>query len=71
MVLYLMPFTTVASTCNYGEIRLVNGGTIYEGRVEVCVNNQWGTVCDDFWTNSPYQNAKVACRQLGFSDEGV
>ena len=49
--------------CESGDIRLVGGTTIFEGRVEVCVNETWGTVCDEMWG---VRDANVACRQLGF-----
>ena len=45
-------------------MRLANGSNAMEGRVEVCYNNLYHTVCDDFWDEL---EALVVCGQLGFN----
>lgn len=52
-----------------GDIRLAGrASSMYEGRVELCHNEEWGTVCDDFWGDN---DATVVCRQLGFITDGA
>ena len=60
-------YSAIGSVCNYGAVRLVNGSYQYEGRVEVCINNQWGTVCDDSWDTT---DATTVCKQLGYAYTG-
>eukprot|EP00075_Anas_platyrhynchos_P023336 XP_027312589.1 neurotrypsin isoform X1 [Anas platyrhynchos] len=46
-----------------GALRLTSGKGGHEGRLEVYYTGQWGTICDDGWTEL---NTQVVCRQLGF-----
>ena len=66
----------MSSCCNLetGDLRLVeattdlsvDGGTI-SGRLQVYYRGQWGTICDDGFSDA---DAMVACRQLGYHDKG-
>ena len=53
--------------CQTGEVRLQDGPNVREGRVEVCINNAWGTVCSDQFG---FEDAIVTCTQMNFSSEG-
>ena len=53
--------------CDDFDVRLVDGTDRYEGRVEICFNETWGTVCDGMWSN---EDAGVVCRQLGLPTIG-
>ena len=54
--------------CTTGDVRLAGTGTSsMQGRVELCNNNRWGTVCDDSFSAT---DAMVVCRQLGYSRTG-
>ena len=45
----------------------MNGTTLQEGRLEICINSNWSTICDDMWDDT---DARVVCRQLGYDENG-
>ena len=47
------------------SLRLIGGTSEYEGRLQTFFNSRWGAVCNHKWD---FNDARVACRQLGFSD---
>ena len=54
----------VNDSCANESMRLVNGTTMFDGIVEVCLNGVWGNIISYGW-NTP--DAEVVCRQLGLS----
>ena len=56
-----------AVPCADRDVRLVEGN-VGSGRIEVCYNNSWGTICSNSWDNV---DASVACKQSGYSPYGI
>ena len=53
-------------SCTPGDIRLYNSSAPGQGMLQQCNSSyQWSAVCDRDWDCN---EAKVACRQLGFND---
>ena len=63
----LNEFLTLTVCMNNGELRLSGGSTAMQGRVEICWNGVWGTVCDEQFDST---EAQVVCAQLNYSTSG-
>ena len=63
---YPLKLSGSGNNCTNGEVRLISTYRRSEGRVEVCHNNQWGTICGNSWYGNSTQ---VACSQLGYGGE--
>ena len=51
------------SLCEDGQVNLTGGANVREGRVEVCLNRVWGTVCSEQFSDD---DAQVVCSQMNF-----
>ena len=66
--IYTQPQHYNIDTIHNGELRLVDGLTQYEGKVEIRWNSEWRTICSDGWDEN---DAKVVCRQFGYLSTSV
>lgn len=68
--LYVSHYYVIIELCTSGDIRIVSDTSSLSsfGRVDFCVDETWGTICDSSWTET---EASVVCRQKGFSPYGL
>ena len=60
-VIYIDELLACRGVEDNGGVRLVDGHSIREGRLEICMNGRWRTVCDSGFDTA---DAVVACTQL-------
>ena len=59
--------TSAPTECEYGDVRLVGGQKLSEGRVEICARGYWATPCSGYWSITA---TKITCMVLGFPSNG-
>lgn len=66
---FLLAPDTMRGNCVDGEMRLIKDGEVssFEGRIEVCLNDAWGSVCWDFFDEL---EVKVVCNYFNFPEDG-
>ena len=61
-------FIHITASYTDGQVRLMDGDTDVEGRVEVCFGRRWGTISGDGWTQT---ESTVVCDDLGYQSNGI
>ncbi|XP_077990934.1 uncharacterized protein LOC144445265 [Glandiceps talaboti] len=61
-------FMTVTVVNSEHKIRLRGGEHPFAGQLQLLIDDQWHVVCSDGWT---FENAEVACRELGYNNGAV
>ena len=56
------------TACVNDTLRLVGGQNAKEGRVQVCYNGEWHSICSDNWSEMDGE-ADVVCSTLDYSTE--
>ena len=71
VVLQIFQFSdqeTEMENCTQADVRLQDGPNVREGRLEICINKAWGTVCSTQFSDD---DAAVACSQMKFERTGI
>lgn len=59
---------TELADCTNGDISLIDGPNVREGRVQICLNKAWGTVCNTRFSD---EDAAIACLSMEFEKIGI
>ena len=54
---------TWSNCTDYDDVQLVDGYSLNEQRLLICINGVWGTPCNN---GNDYNDAGVICFQLGY-----
>ena len=60
----MLPVRATVFGLQNGDLRISDGPSDKQGRLEVYRNGGWGAVCDDHFGN---KGARVACKQMGYA----
>ena len=69
----LSALATPSANCSDGDLRLLDGMTdvvtgMMEGRLEICINQAWGSVCVDHFGSA---ETTVVCNFFNLTGRGV